>query len=54
MAQMKRTEQNSRTRTTQNGDKQSIRGRVEIIGCKDLKELSEGLKGPVRNEGYTN
>ena len=32
-----RTDQNSRKRTKQNGDKQSIRGRVQNTGYKDAQ-----------------
>ena len=32
-----RTDQNSRRRAKQNGDKQSIRSRVENTGCKDAE-----------------
>ena len=38
-----RTEQNSRERAKQNGDKQSTRCRVQNTSYKDLKELSEDL-----------
>ena len=40
----KRTDQNSRKTATQNGDKQSIRCRVQNTVYKMFKELSEGLK----------
>ena len=40
---IERTDQNSRKRTKWNGDKQSIRCRVQNIGYKDVKELSEDL-----------
>ena len=42
MAQM-RTDQNSRKRTKQNGNKQSIGCRVQNTGYRMLRELSEDL-----------
>ena len=38
-----KTDQNSRKRTKQNGDKQSIRCRVQNTGCKDVQGTSEDL-----------
>ena len=53
-----RTDQNSEKRAKQNGDKQSIRGRVHTPVIRMFKELSQGLnsvqKDSVRNKGYTN
>ena len=43
MAQNERTDQNSRKRGKQNGNKQSIRYRVQNTVYKMLKELSEDL-----------
>ena len=51
-------EQNSRKRTIQNGDKQSIRCRVQNTGYKDAQEtqwvLQQHKTDPIRNEGDTN
>ena len=39
-----KTDQNSRKRTKQNGDKQSIKCRVQNTGIRMFKELSDNLK----------
>ena len=52
-----RTEQNSRKRLKQNGDKQSIRYRVQNTGYKDAQGiqwvLQQHKKDPGKNEDYT-
>ena len=56
MAQMKKTEQNSRKRTKLNGDKQPIRYTVQTLVTRMLKELIGYLNSikeePGRNEGH--
>ena len=58
MAQMKQTDQHSRKRAKLNGDKQSIRCRVQNTGYKDAQRTYLGpqqhKKDPVRNKVYTN
>ena len=50
-------EQNSRKRTKQNGNKQSIRYRVQNTGYKDAHGiqwvLQQHKKDPGKNEDYT-